>query len=74
MAMLNMIDAPQLIARDADDYVHIANALLRDHAALAQLRATILSRVEQLFDDERAISALAKWIVSRVSEARTKQL
>jgi predicted O-linked N-acetylglucosamine transferase (SPINDLY family) len=73
MAMLNIIDAPQLIARDTDDYVHIANELLRDHAALAQLRATILSRAEQLFDDERAISALAKWIVTRVHETRTRQ-
>ncbi len=64
MAMLEMINAPQLIAHDADDYVKIANGLIADRNALTELRATISANADRLFDDTRVIDALAQWIVS----------
>jgi predicted O-linked N-acetylglucosamine transferase (SPINDLY family) len=63
LAMLNIIELPQLIAKDVDDYVQIAGGLVCDRAALSSLRSHIENRAHQLFDDERPIHALAQWIV-----------
>ncbi len=45
VSLLNSVGAPELIARDADDYVNIAAALCRDQSRLAAYRSTLRPRM-----------------------------
>jgi predicted O-linked N-acetylglucosamine transferase (SPINDLY family) len=45
LAFLTALGLPELIARDADDYVAIATALARDPARLAALRSSLRARM-----------------------------
>ena len=55
-AMLELLELPQLIARDIDDYVRIAIELGNSPDLRAQLRALIAARKHRLYDD-RAVGA-----------------
>jgi CRISPR-associated protein Csy1 len=63
-AMLRMLEIPELIATDEDDYVAKAVALMREPARRENLRATILMRQARLFDDAAAVRAFADFLVS----------
>jgi predicted O-linked N-acetylglucosamine transferase (SPINDLY family) len=62
IAMLEVLDLPELIARDREDYVAISLRLLRDEAFYAQLRTTILERRHLLFEDAEVSRAFRSFI------------
>jgi predicted O-linked N-acetylglucosamine transferase (SPINDLY family) len=59
-AMLRILELPELIARDADDYVRIAVRLARSADWRAELRARIRERKHRLYDDAGAVAAFAQ--------------
>ena len=59
LAMLRILDLPQLIARDLDDYVRIAVELGRSPGLRAELRGLIGERKHRLYDDPRVGAAFA---------------
>jgi predicted O-linked N-acetylglucosamine transferase (SPINDLY family) len=62
IAMLEVLELPELIARDREDYVAISLRLLRDEAYHARLRETILERRHLLFDDEEVSRAFRSFV------------
>ncbi len=60
-ALLQRLDVPELIARDADDYVERAVTLAADSTQLAELRQRILAHRERLFADPATSHALARF-------------
>jgi predicted O-linked N-acetylglucosamine transferase (SPINDLY family) len=63
-AMLRMLEIPELIAMDEDEYVAKAVALIREPARREALRGTIRARQSRLFDDDSAVRAFADFLVS----------
>jgi len=63
-AMLRMLEIPELIATDEDDYVAKAVALMREPARREALREAIRTRQARLFDDAAAVRAFADFLVS----------
>lgn len=59
-AMLATIGAPELIARDGDDYVRIASRLVGDRQWRDALAATIRDGLSQLFDTPAPVEAFAE--------------
>jgi predicted O-linked N-acetylglucosamine transferase (SPINDLY family) len=59
VAMLRILELPQLIARDLDDYVRIAVELGRSPGLRAELRGLIAERKHRLYDDPRIGPAFA---------------
>ncbi len=68
MAMLALLELPQLIARDIDDYVRIAIDLGRSPDLRAELRGLIAERKHRLYDDPEVRRAFAAF-VEQVSDA-----
>ncbi|MBM5822894.1 MAG: hypothetical protein FJ082_10715 [Cyanobacteria bacterium K_Offshore_surface_m2_011] len=62
IAMLEVLDLTELIARDREDYVAISLRLLQDEAYHAQLRTTILERRHLLFDDLEVSRAFRSFV------------
>jgi predicted O-linked N-acetylglucosamine transferase (SPINDLY family) len=62
MAMLRVLELPQLIAHDEADYVRIVVELGRSRDLRADLRGTILERRHRLYDDPRVGPAFAAFI------------
>lgn len=58
MAMLQLMDMPELIAPDLQGYVDIAARLGREPAWRANVRARIVARRDTLYDDHSAVRAL----------------
>ena len=58
-AMLELVGVPELVARDADDYVAIAARLASDRAWRDDLSARIDRGAARLFDDPAPVEALA---------------
>jgi predicted O-linked N-acetylglucosamine transferase (SPINDLY family) len=65
MAMLQLIDAHELIAQSDADYIRIANELLADPSRRARLSAQLRTQSEKLFDDPTAITALRDWLLQQ---------
>jgi CRISPR-associated protein Csy1 len=59
-AMLDMVGAPETIARDPDDYVAIASRLVRDRAWRDELAARIRAGAPLLFDRREPVEAFAE--------------
>jgi predicted O-linked N-acetylglucosamine transferase (SPINDLY family) len=66
-AMLELLELPELIARDADDYVRIAVELGRSADLRASLSARIAERKHRLYEDPRVAPALAEWCAGAVA-------
>ena len=58
LGMLRLLDLPELIAQDADDYVRIAVRVANDADWREHLRKRIRSRRQKLFDDPAPLAAL----------------
>jgi predicted O-linked N-acetylglucosamine transferase (SPINDLY family) len=66
-AMLVLLELPELIARDADDYVRIAVELGRSADWRASLSARIAERKHRLYEDPRVAPALADWCANAIA-------
>ncbi len=64
--MLRMLGVEELIARDEDDYVAKAVALIGDAARREALSETIRTRQSRLFEDDVAVRAFADFLESVV--------
>jgi len=64
-AMLTLLELPQLIARDQDDWLRIALELARSPDLRAELRAIISARKLRLFEDRRVAAALGDILAQR---------
>ncbi|MGH8090143.1 MAG: hypothetical protein ACREO6_01680, partial [Rudaea sp.] len=61
-AMLRLLEIPELIATDEDDYIARAVALIRESARRENLRGTIRTRQTRLFDDDAAVRGFADFL------------
>jgi predicted O-linked N-acetylglucosamine transferase (SPINDLY family) len=68
-AILSLLDLPELVARDEDDYVTRAIELARAAERRADLRARILERAPRLFDGADAARDFAARMVELAAEA-----
>lgn len=64
LAMLELIELPELIARDEDEMIAIAARLAGSADLRAELRARIEARKHRLFDDRRVVASLEDFIVT----------
>lgn len=62
--MLALLGLDELIARDADDYVHIATRLAQDADWRASLSARIAAGKASLYQDHSVVQALAQFLGS----------
>jgi predicted O-linked N-acetylglucosamine transferase (SPINDLY family) len=60
--MLEMLDLPELIARDDDDYVDISVRLLADEEFYNDMKQKIVDRKQRLFSDQEVSLAFKKAI------------
>ena len=72
-AMLTLVGAPELIARDADDYVRIAVELCGDEARRAGLRQRLRANSDALYENREGVRALERFLVESVSSAAAKR-
>ena len=56
-SILRFMGLPELVARDADDYVRIATGLATDAGRLAALRSELRTRLERTVGDASAFAA-----------------
>ena len=57
VAMLDVLELPELIASDADDYIAISCRLLDDESFYQQMRDSIRERKSRLFYDKSVAEA-----------------
>ena len=57
VAMLEVLELPELIAKDGEDYVAISSRLLTDKIFYQEMRAKIAERKERLFHDKSVAEA-----------------
>ena len=57
VAMLEVLDLPDLIAQDANEYIAISTRLLADHDFYAEMRRLIAERKHRLFNDRSVATA-----------------
>lgn len=62
-AMLRLLELPQLIASDLEDYLRIAIELGRSADLRAQLAALIAQRKHRLYDDRAVVAALEAFCI-----------
>jgi predicted O-linked N-acetylglucosamine transferase (SPINDLY family) len=67
MAMLNLVDAPELIATTHDDYVSKVVHLLSDVTARNALQTRIQSNAHRLFNDPLPVAALRHFLLNASS-------
>ena len=65
-AMLELARVPELIARNADDYVSIAQALVGEAGLRASLSRRLVEGQPRIFDDPAPVPALADWLLANV--------
>ncbi len=61
-AMLGLAGVPELVAKDADDYVRLAVRLGTDAAWRAAVRGKLAEGAPRLFDDPAPVEALARFL------------
>lgn len=69
-AMLRLMEIPELIARDQDDYVRIAIELANSADFRAEMRGRIAERKQRLFDGTAVHAAFADFLVDAAGRAR----
>jgi predicted O-linked N-acetylglucosamine transferase (SPINDLY family) len=74
MAMLASMELPQLIARDADDYVRIAIELANSADFRAEMRGRIAERKHRLYDDRAVVDAFAAFCTEQALLGRERRL
>ena len=62
-AMLRVVEAQELIARDADDYVHLAVELCRNETRRMQLRERLKTNAERLFENKDAQKGFEQFLM-----------
>ncbi len=72
MAMLRIVGADELIARDVSDYLRIASELTQDENKRRSLVETITKNADKLFDDERPVAALSAWLTAQLKQSSKK--
>lgn len=70
LAMLQIMELPELIAQDEDDYVHIAVELANSADFRAEMRGRIAERKQRLFDGTAVHAAFADFLVDAAGRAR----
>ncbi len=70
LAMLRLMELPQLIARDEDDYVRIAVELANSTDFRAEMRGRIAERKHRLFDGGAVHAAFARFLVDAATRQR----
>ena len=68
LAMLRLMELPELIADDVDDYVVRAVALAQDATERDRLRALVRARKHRLYRDDRVITAFAELLEREVGK------
>jgi len=68
-AMLNLAGAPELIARDFDDYVRIVVELAGDQARRADLRRRLRANADALFENRDGVRGLERFVAESISQA-----
>ena len=63
-AMLAIAGAPELVAKDVDDYVAIASRLAHDRAFRDAAAARLLEGAARVFDDPAPVDAFADWLLA----------
>ena len=69
LGMSRMLDLPELVAADIEDYVEKAVSLARDPAAKAALSARMLANAGAMFDREEPVRAFEKFLESAVAQS-----
>jgi predicted O-linked N-acetylglucosamine transferase (SPINDLY family) len=67
--MLTIVEAPELIARDDDDYVRIAVELCGDAPRRAQLRSRLLDNAKRLFESRDGQRGLQEFLIAETATA-----
>jgi predicted O-linked N-acetylglucosamine transferase (SPINDLY family) len=62
--MLRLAGAPELVARDVDDYVAIASRLATDRGWRDAQSRHLAEGAVRVFDDPAPVAAFADWISS----------
>jgi predicted O-linked N-acetylglucosamine transferase (SPINDLY family) len=55
--MLEVLDLPELIAKDREDYIAISTRLLKDQDFYAEMKMLIAQRKDRLFHDQSVATA-----------------
>jgi len=71
-AMLKLAGAPELIARDADDYARIAVELCGDEARRAGLRQRLRANSDALYENREGVRGLERFLLASVPSASTR--
>jgi len=72
VAMLEVLDLPDLIAKDADDYIAISTRLLRDSDFYLKMKRFIAERKQRLFRDQ-SVSAAFRQAVDAMVQSQPPQ-
>jgi predicted O-linked N-acetylglucosamine transferase (SPINDLY family) len=71
-AMLKVVGAPELIARDDDDYVRIAVAMCGDEARRADLRQRLRANSDALYENREGVRGLERFLLESTQSAAVK--
>ena len=63
-AMLSLAGAPELVARDVDDYVAIASRLATDRGWRDAMSERLMRGSARVFDDPAPVEAFAAWLLA----------
>jgi len=72
VSMLEVLDLPDLIAKDADDYIAISTRLLRDSDFYLEMKRLIAERKQRLFRDQ-SVSAAFRQAVDAMVQSQPPQ-
>ena len=67
VAMLEIIELPELIAHSMDEYVALSGRLLHDEDFAQHCRAVIRRHAHRLFDDQDVAAAFRQWVLGVVT-------
>lgn len=66
VAMLEVLELPDLIAKDVDDYISISTRLLRDNDFYLEMKRLIAERKQRLFRDQSVAAAFRQAVDAMV--------